>query len=320
MEKPFAVFTAEAFSLLRLSSLLCYYFYERKGALKRALPRKNNSFMREIGFKEISSAVSSAIGECCYHLGDYAKCNIKKALESEKDELAREVLRQIDDNVLAAEEDNTPICQDTGIAVIFAEIGRDVHFTCDFYEAVNAGVKEAYDKFYLRKSVADPLTRINTKDNTPAVVHITLTSGDKIRLKIAPKGAGSENMSKVAMLNPSDGKEGIKKFVVDTVKVAGGRPCPPLYIGVGIGGDLDKCCILAKEALLRSDLSVDPALRELEREIKEELNKTNIGPMGLGGETTCFDVFINTFPCHIASLPVAVNIQCHANRHIEVEI
>ena len=193
-----------------------------------------------------------------------------------------------------------------------------LHFNCDLYDAINSGVSKAYNDFYLRKSVADPLSRINTKDNTPAIVHTVFTKGDMLELTIALKGAGSENMSKLKMLNPTDGYEGITDFVIETIKEAGGRPCPPLFVGIGIGGDFEKCALLAKEALMQEDNSQNEEIKRLEETILNKINSLNIGPMGLGGNTTAFAVFIKTAPCHIASLPVAVNIQCHANRHVKV--
>ena len=208
-----------------------------------------------------------------------------------------------------------PMCQDTGIVVVFAKIGYDIHFNCDLYDAINSGVSKAYNDFYLRKSVADPLSRI---DNTPAIVHTVFTKGDMLELTIALKGAGSENMSKLKMLNPTDGYEGITDFVIETIKEAGGRPCPPLFVGIGIGGDFEKCALLAKEALMQEDNSQNEEIKRLEETILNKINSLNIGPMGLGGNTTAFAVFIKTTPCHIASLPVAVNIQCHANRHVKV--
>ena len=210
------------------------------------------------------------------------------------------------------------MCQDTGIVVVFAKIGYDVHFTCELYEAINSGVRKAYNDFYLRKSVANPLTRKNTSDNTPAIVHTEFSKGDTLELRIALKGAGSENMSRLKMLNPTDGIEGISDFVIETVKLAGGRPCPPIFVGIGIGGDFEKSALLAKEAILEENANPDLEIKELEDRILKKINSLNIGPMGLGGDTSAFQVFIKTAPCHIASLPVAVNIQCHANRHVKV--
>ena len=274
--------------------------------------------MKEIGFIEIKKGVSDALYEACHNLNEFTMNHLLKAKSCEHDPLACEIMQNIIDNANLAGTEHIPMCQDTGIVTCFAYIGYDVHLTCDLYEAINAGVLEAYDKYYLRKSVADAITRVNTKDNTPAIVHIRMVPGENLRLVLAPKGAGSENMSKMAMLNPTDGIEGIKKFVVDTIKSAGGRPCPPLFLGIGIGGNFETCCEMAKEALMRTSPSTNPKVKQIEEDIKAECNKLHVGPMGLGGETTVMDVFINTTPCHIASLPVAINIQCHANRHQEV--
>ncbi len=274
--------------------------------------------MKEIGFIKIKKAVSDAIYEACHNLNSYTVSHLNTALENESEPLAKEILKNLIDNQRLAREEHIPMCQDTGIVTCFAYIGYDVHLTCNLYEAINAGVRDAYDKYYLRKSVAYPLSRINTRDNTPAIVHTKMVEGSNLKLILAPKGAGSENMSKLVMLNPTDGIDGIKKFVVDSIKEAGGRPCPPLFLGIGIGGNFETCAMLAKEALLRTAPSDDPMVKKLEDEIKELCNKTFVGPMGLGGNTSVFEVFINTLPCHIASLPVALNIQCHANRHEEV--
>jgi len=278
----------------------------------------SGDYMKEIGFIEIKNGVSQAIYDACHNLNEYTMNHLLKAKEREHTPLACEIMQNIIDNANLAREEHIPMCQDTGIVTCFAYIGYDVHLTCDLYEAINAGVKDAYEKYYLRKSVANAITRINTKDNTPAIVHVRMVPGNNLRLILAPKGAGSENMSKMAMLNPTDGIEGIKKFVVDAIKAAGGRPCPPLFLGIGIGGNFETCCEMAKEALMRTTPSIDPQIREIEEQIKAECNKTFVGPMGLGGETTVFEVFVNSVPCHIASLPVALNIQCHANRHQEV--
>lgn len=276
--------------------------------------------MRDINFLEIKNAVKEGLFKACHILNDYTLNHIKEAKKKETSKLACEILSQIEENAKLAKAESIPMCQDTGIVTAFVSIGYDCHITCDLYEAINAGVKEAYEEYYLRKSVANPITRINTKDNTPAIVHTKMIQGDKLHIFLAPKGAGSENMSKMAMLNPTDGVEGIKKFIINAVKEADGRPCPPLFLGVGIGGNFEKSCLMAKEALLRETPSDDPLVRQLEEDLKKELNETYIGPMGLGGDTTVFEVFINTYPCHIASLPVALNIQCHANRHVEVII
>lgn len=243
----------------------------------------------------------------------------KIMIQKEKETgLAREILTQLIENDNLAQKENIPLCQDTGIAIFFLEIGQDVHIEGNLNDAINEAVKIAYTEGYFRKSVVKhPLDRINTNDNTKAIIHTNIVSGDKLKITFAPKGAGSENMSQIRMLVPSDGIEGVKKFVIDTVKKAGGKPCPPIIVGVGIGGNFEKCALLAKEAILRDidDTSADPINASLERELLEEINKLNIGPMGLGGKTTALAVKVNSYPCHIASLPVAVNIQCHAARH-----
>ena len=274
--------------------------------------------MKNISFDQIKNSVKKALYDACHVLNKFSFKHLELAKEKEKNVLAKEIFTQLIDNANLAKNESIPMCQDTGIVTAFVYIGYDVHIDCDLYEAINQGVREAYDEYYLRKSVADAITRINTKDNTPAIVHIRMIPGDKLIIKLAPKGAGSENMSKMAMLNPTDGIEGIKKFIVQAVKDADGRPCPPLYLGIGIGGNFETSCLMAKEALLREGPSANTDIAKLENEIKDECNKLYIGPMGLGGDTTVLDVFINTVPCHIASLPVALNIQCHANRHVEV--
>lgn len=248
--------------------------------------------------------------------------SIKCAYNKEQG-LAKNILQQIIENDELAISENIPMCQDTGITIVFVEIGNEVMINGDINKAINDGIAAGYTEGYLRKSVVkSPLNRVNTNDNTPGIIHIKHVLGDKLKITICPKGAGSENMSKVKMLVPADGIDGIKKFVLDAVISAGGRACPPLVVGVGIGGNLEKCAIIAKEALLRKldDESEDIDARALERELLNEINKTNIGPMGLGGTTTALAVKVNLYPCHIASLPVAVNIQCHASRHKVVEL
>ncbi len=274
--------------------------------------------MKEIYKNDIISTVKKAINEAACSLNTYTFNKLQSAYNDEDDKLSKAILDDIIKNSCLAKEEMIPMCQDTGIVIVFAKIGYDVHLNCDLYESINKAVGEAYTEYYLRKSVADPLSRINTQNNTPAIVHISMTEGDNLELTIALKGAGSENMSKLKMLNPTDGEEGIISFVKETVKEAGGRPCPPLFVGIGIGGDFEKAPLLAKEALMNEGNSNDEKIKALELKIKDELNKLYVGPMGLGGKTTALDVFIKTAPCHIASLPVAVNIQCHANRHIKV--
>ena len=251
----------------------------------------------------------------CVDKKTFNKLNIQK---NEENGLAKEILTQIIENDILAQKENIPLCQDTGIAIFFLEIGQDIHIEGNLNDAINEAVKIAYTEGYFRKSVVKhPLDRINTNDNTKAIIHTNIVPGDKIKITFAPKGAGSENMSQIKMLVPSDGIEGVKKFVIKTIKKAGGKPCPPIIVGIGIGGNFEKCALLAKEAILRDidDTSTDPINASLEKELLEEINKLNIGPMGLGGKTTALAVKVNSYPCHIASLPVAVNIQCHAARH-----
>lgn len=272
--------------------------------------------------KEIDvNTITSEVARLCIEAATYIECDVLNVIKKRRDMekgLAREILDQIIENDKIAETENIPMCQDTGITVVFVEIGNDVHINGSLDDAINKGVAKGYTEGYLRKSVVkSPLNRVNTKDNTPAIIHIKHVIGDTLKITICPKGAGSENMSNVKMLNPSDGIEGIKKFVIDTVLEAGGRACPPLILGIGIGGDIEKCALIAKEALTRdiNDESLDLDARNLEHELYDEINKLNIGPMGLGGKTTALAVKVNLYPCHIASLPVCCNIQCHASRH-----
>lgn len=265
--------------------------------------------------------ITKEVSRLCIEAATYIEHDVlsclKKAMKNEEG-LSKEILSQIIENDELATKENVPMCQDTGITVVFVEIGNDVHINGDIYDAINKGISDGYTKGYLRKSVVkSPLNRVNTKDNTPGIIHVKFTVGDKLKITICPKGAGSENMSKVKMLVPADGIDGIKKFVLDTVKEAGGRPCPPLVVGVGVGGDIEKAGLIAKEALLRpiDDESDDLDANKLEKELFKELNDLRVGPMGLGGKTTALAVKVNLYPCHIASLPVAVNIQCHASRH-----
>ena len=268
-----------------------------------------------------TKTITDEVKRLCIEAATFIESDVLNKIKECKDKecnLAKQILSQIIENDELAAKENVPMCQDTGITVVFVEIGNEVFINGDIYDAINKGISLGYTEGYLRKSVVkSPLNRINTKDNTPGIIHIKHTLGDKLKITICPKGAGSENMSKVKMLVPADGINGIKKFVLDTIKEAGGRPCPPLIVGIGIGGDLEKCALLAKESLLRdiNDESSDEDAKKLEKELFEEINKLNIGPMGLGGNTTALAVKVNTYPCHIASLPVAVNIQCHASRH-----
>jgi fumarate hydratase subunit alpha len=277
--------------------------------------------MKEIKVETIVSEVRRMCIEAATYIPEEVLECLKKAKGKETNSLGCSILSQIIENDEIAAKENIPMCQDTGIMVVFVDIGNDVHLDGDLYEAINEGVREGYTEGYLRKSVVkSPLNRVNTKDNTPAIVHVHYSTGDKLKITLCPKGAGSENMSKVRMLVPADGIPGIKKFVLDTIKEAGGRPCPPLVVGVGIGGNLETCAILAKQALIRpiDDESTDEDARKLEKELLYEINQLDVGPMGLGGKTTALAVKVNLYPCHIASLPVAINIQCHAARHKEV--
>ena len=274
--------------------------------------------MRELDLGKVTETVSSLLKDACSNVGCKFINFLMEAKEKEESPLGKEIIDKIIENDKLAMNENLPMCQDTGIVVCFVELGSEVVIKGDLYEAINKGVEDAYVNGYLRKSVVGhPLNRINTKNNTPAVVHITLVPGDTFKITVAPKGGGSENMSLVKMLIPADGVPGIKKLVIDTVKAAGGKPCPPIIVGLGIGGDLEKAALLAKSALMREidDESPDPFANKLEKELLEEINNTGVGPMGFGGRVTCLAVKVNCYPCHIASLPVAINIQCHANRH-----
>lgn len=274
--------------------------------------------MRTINLADVTAKVKELFIEACEVIPQNVLESLRYAKEKEKSPLGKEVLEKIIENDLLAQQEGLPLCQDTGIAVVWLTIGSQVCFNGDVYEAVNEGVRQAYTEGYLRKSVVrHPLDRVNTKDNTPAIIHVKIADGDVFKIDVAPKGAGSENMSVVKMLIPADGVEGVKKLVLDTVFSAGGKPCPPIVVGVGIGGNFEKCALLAKEALLREidDSSSDPLANELEKDLYEEINKMGIGPMGFGGTSTCLAVKVNVYPCHIASLPVAINIQCHASRH-----
>lgn len=280
--------------------------------------------IREINVKELIDNISEMCIQANHYLSPDMDACMKQAVETEKSELGKKILNQLQENLEIADKEMIPICQDTGMAVIFMEIGQDVHFVGgDFEEAVNEGVRRGYVDGYLRKSVVkDPLIRENTKDNTPAVIHYSIVAGDKIKITFAPKGFGSENMSRVFMLKPADGIEGVKNAIMTAVTDAGPNACPPMVVGVGIGGTFEKCAILAKKALTReigknSDIEY---VAELEKEMLQKINTLGIGPGGLGGTTTALAVNINTYPTHIAGLPVAVNICCHVNRHIVREI
>ena len=277
--------------------------------------------MRKIDLSEVTNIVKESVIKINYELDNSLVALIQKAKANETKEISKSILSDILENQDIAREGNIPLCQDTGIVVVFLEVGTNVLVEGNIYEAINDGVRQGYNQGYLRKSVVKhPFLRENTKDNSPAIIHTKLVSGDKIKLHIASKGGGSENMSTVVMLTPTDGIEGVKKLVLDTIFNAGGKPCPPIIVGIGIGGNFEKSAILAKEALLRDldDSSNDNIIKQLEDELYTEINKLGVGPMGVGGETTCLAVKINYFPMHIASLPVAINIQCHSARHIEV--
>ncbi len=275
--------------------------------------------MREISVKCISEAVEKLCIKANKILPSDLAENIGKCKSCERNNLAKDILSDLEANLDAAIELDIPICQDTGMAVVFLEIGQDVHFTDgNLYDAVNEGVHNGYINGFLRCSVVgDPLRRVNTKDNTPAVIHTTIVDGENVKITVAPKGFGSENMSKLKMLTPASGREDIINYVLDCVKIAGGNPCPPIVLGIGIGGDFEQCAFLAKKALCRS-VSVknsDEFYREMEAEILERVNKLDIGPQGFGGDTTALSVAIETAPTHIAGLPVAVNFGCHVTRH-----
>lgn len=277
--------------------------------------------MREIDTRTVTKAVSQMCIEAnCYLNGDIREA-LEESLQAETNETAKDVLLRILENADIAAEEEVPICQDTGMAVFFVKIGQDVRLVGGLLsDAINEGVRQGYESGYLRKSVvADPLRRGNTGDNTPAVIYTELTEGDKLEITIAPKGFGSENMSAVKMLKPSAGRAGVIDFVVDTVKRAGSNPCPPIVVGVGLGGTFEKAALLSKQALLRDvdSQNPDPYYAELERILLEKINETGIGPQGYGGRTTALGVNIETFPTHIAGMPCAVNISCHVTRHLK---
>ena len=280
--------------------------------------------MRTIDVSEITENIKEMCMEANHYLSKDMDNEMKKAVEKEESPLGKQILLLLQENLQIAAEDRIPICQDTGMAVIFIEIGQDVHFVGGILEdAINEGVRQGYKEGYLRKSVVgDPIIRENTKDNTPAIVHYSIIKGDKVKIKVAPKGFGSENMSRVFMLKPADGIEGVKNAILTAVRDAGPNACPPMVVGVGIGGTFEKCALMAKEALTReagthSDI---PWARELEEEMLDKINKLGIGPGGLGGTTTALAVNVNTYPTHIAGLPVGINICCHVNRHIIREV
>ena len=280
--------------------------------------------MREIHISEIISTVRDLCIESNYYLSSDVKKSLCKAKENETWPLAENVLDQIILNSDIAKKEDMPICQDTGMACVFVEVGQEVHIVGGLLQdAINEGVRKGYDEGFLRKSVVkDPINRVNTKDNTPAVIYYDIVPGDKIKVTVAPKGFGSENMSRIKMLKPSDGLQGVRDFIIETVKLAGPNPCPPIVIGVGIGGTFDKAAYLAKKALIRplNKRNNEKFYSDLEEELLETINKLGIGPQGFGGKTTALGLNIETYPTHIAGLPVAVNINCHATRHKEREI
>ena len=284
--------------------------------------------MRSINVKEITKNIKEMCIEANYFLEDDIKNSLFKAEKEETSEVGKSVLNQLHQNLDIAESEMIPICQDTGMAVVFLDIGQDVHFVGgDLTDAVNRGVREGYEEGYLRKSVVeDPVERVNTKDNTPAIIHMNIVPGDKVKITVSPKGFGSENMSRIFMLKPADGLDGIKKAIIETVREAGPNACPPFIVGVGIGGDFEKSAILAKRALTRGldEESASPYrkpyLDELEKELLEEINKIGLGPAGLGGRKTALGINIETYPTHIAGMPLAINMCCHVNRHKTREI
>ncbi|MFD3155661.1 fumarate hydratase [Haloimpatiens sp. FM7330] len=280
--------------------------------------------MREINVNDITKAVSKMCIDANYYLNDDIKNRLNEVRKEENWDIAKGILDKIIVNSEIARDEKMPMCQDTGMACVFVEIGQDVHIIGgSLEEAINKGVAEGYISGYLRKSVVnDPLDRVNTKDNTPAVIYYNIVSGDKLKITVAPKGFGSENMSQIKMLKPADGIEGVKEFILKVVKEAGPNPCPPTVIGIGIGGTFDRAANLAKKALIRpiTQRSSKKFYADLEQELLEKINELGIGPQGFGGKTTTLAVNIETYPTHIAGLPVAVNINCHATRHAEVEL
>lgn len=280
--------------------------------------------MREIRATEITQLVEKLCIEACYVLSDDIYCGLKNRSAVEKSPLGKQIIDTIVQNADIARNERCPICQDTGMTVVFVEIGQDVHVTEGFIEdAINQGVRQGYTKGYLRKSVVkDPIDRVNTNDNTPAIIHYEIVEGDCFRIVVSPKGFGSENKSGLKMLTPSAGIPGIKKFIIDTVATAGGNPCPPIIVGVGIGGTMERAAYLSKKALLRpvGSHSENETVAQLETELLEEINRLGIGPCGFGGTTTALTVNILTNATHIAGLPVSVNIGCHATRHAEGEL
>ncbi len=282
--------------------------------------------MRELQVENITDVLADMCIQINHDLSDDMKCAFASASKTEKSPIGKKVLNQLEENLAIAKEKMIPICQDTGMAVIFLEVGQDVHFVGGSVEnAINEGVRRGYTDGYLRKSVvSDPIVRENTKDNTPAIIHYSIVPGDQVKITLAPKGFGSENMSQVFMLKPAQGIDGVKEAILKAVTDAGPNACPPMVVGVGIGGTFEKCALMAKQALTDpvgvSDTNKPTWVLDLEREMLDKINSTGIGPAGLGGTTTALAVNVRTYPTHIAGLPVAVNICCHVNRHITVTL
>ena len=276
--------------------------------------------MREVHVGEITKTVRDLFIDANINLGEDVLNALEQALEMEESPIGKEILKELIENARVAREEEMPICQDTGLAVVFLELGQEVHLVGgDLTEAINEGVRQGYQEGYLRKSACHPFTRKNTGDNTPAIIHTEIVPGDRIKIIAVPKGGGAENMSRVVMLTPAAGREGVKEFVVQRVNESGANPCPPIVVGVGIGGTLEEAALIAKKALLRplGSKNPDPEAAAIEEDLLERINRLGIGPQGYGGRVTALAVHVNMVPCHIASLPVAVNIQCHAHRHKE---
>jgi fumarate hydratase subunit alpha len=288
------------------------------------MEKKTRTTLRRINTKRITKAVKKLFIEANTVLGEDVVGALRHALSREESETGKQVLKKIIENADIARRKKMPICQDTGLAVVFVELGQDIHIVGgELHAAIEEGVRQAYEEGYLRKSICDPLTRKNTTDNLPAIIHVDIVAGDRMKIIAMPKGGGSENVSAAKMLIPAAGIDGIKKFVLETVEAAGANPCPPVIVGVGIGGSLEQACIIAKKALLRpvgEANRIDERVEQMEKELYQSVNNLGIGPAGLGGRVTALAVNIEMMPCHIASLPVAVNIQCHVARHKEITI
>lgn len=280
--------------------------------------------MRDIDAKLITEKVKDACIEACWNLPKDVADALERAREIEESPVGKDVIDQLIENARIARDERVPICQDTGLTLVFVELGQDAHISGgNIYDAINEGVRRGYDEGYLRKSIVrHPIDRVNTRDNTPAVIFTEIVPGDKLKITIAPKGGGSENMSVARVLKPAEGLEGVKKLVVETVRNAGPNPCPPIIVGVGLGGTLEKAALLSKKAILRrvDESSSNPLDAEIERDLMNMVNATGVGPSGLGGRVTALAVHVESYPCHIASLPVAVTLQCHAARHKEIEL